>query len=358
MSEPFAIDVSEGAVRDLRRRLEATRWPVGVDSDGIARSALEPIVDYWRTGYDWSRQQESLNRRPQFVETVSGTRIHFVHLRASDPRAKAVLLLHGWPGSFIELLEVAELLGPDYNLVIPSVPGFGFSPVPDQAGMSNRRIAGLLVTLMTALGYDTFAAHGGDIGAGIASWIALDFPQHLTALHINYIPGSYAPPEAGDPTEEERAFLQFRAEWSDSAGAYAHIQRTTPLTAAYGLSDSPVGLAAWLIEKFRLWADPASTIPLDVILTNLSIYWFTNTIAGSMRYYLESSKTPLALPHERRITVPTTIARFPLEMPFPPRSWVERGYDVVRWTEMPRGGHFAALEAPDLLAADLREWLR
>jgi pimeloyl-ACP methyl ester carboxylesterase len=356
MVERFAIDIPQRALRDLRDRLAATRWPPGIDdSGGLARAKFEPIVDYWRDGFDWPRQQQALNRWPQFTAHVDGTRIHFIHARAARPGATPVLLLHGWPGSFIELLAVGEALGTRYDIVIPSVPGFGFS---SPEGMSNRRIAALLATLMTELGYATFAVHGGDVGAAIGTWLALDFRERVTKLHLNYIPGSYAPPAADDITSEERAFLQSAADWWNLAGAYAHIQRTTPLTAAYGLSDSPAGLAAWIIEKFDLWADPASAIDRDTILTNVSIYWFTNTIAGSMRYYMESSRTPVALERGQRITVPTAIARFPLEEPFPPRSWIERGYDVARWTDMPRGGHFAALEAPELLSADLLEWLR
>jgi pimeloyl-ACP methyl ester carboxylesterase len=357
--EPYTIDIPDAALRDLSTRLAATRWPAGVvDRGGLPRASLEPVVDYWRDSFDWPSRQRALNEWPHFMAEVRGVRIHFIHVRAAKPDAPVLLLLHGWPGSFLEMLPVAKILAGECDVVIPSIPGFGFSSIAERPGMSNRRIAELLTVLMSALGYDTFAVHGGDIGAGVATWMALDFRDRLAALHLNYIPGSYAPPSANDLTAEERAFLEYNAQWSQSDGAYAHMQRTTPLTPAYALSDSPVGLAAWILEKFELWADPASEIDVDTLLTNVSLYWFTNTIAGSMRYYLESSLTPLALRSGQRISVPTAIARFPLETPFPPRSWIERGYDITRWTDMPRGGHFAALEAPELLARDLAEWLR
>ena len=333
MLRSFKIDISEAEIAELRRRIAATRWPSGVtDAGGIPLSEVRGLLDEW-LDLDWIAP---LNEWPQFI--ADG--VHFVHLRSGKP---PLLMLHGWPGSFIELLGVAERLRSSFDIVIPSIPGFGFSTAPVA---SNMALSDVMAGLMSTLGYERFFVHGGDVGAAIGTWLAIRHPSRALALHLNYIPGSYVAPGPDDP-----AFAAERAAWFDEHGAYAHMQRTTPLTAAYGPSDSPGALAAWIGEKFRLWADPASVIPNHVLLTNLSIYWFTNTIASSMRYYLESAATPLRL--TQRIDVPTHVAHFPHESPFPPRAYVERGYHIVRWTDMPRGGHFAALEAPELLAEDL-----
>jgi pimeloyl-ACP methyl ester carboxylesterase len=278
--------------------------------------------------------------------------LHFVHVRSGRP---PLLLLHGWPGSFIEFRHAIPLLRDRFDLVVPSLPGYGFSPLT-ATGVSSRRIAGVMAALMSQLGYERFGVQGGDWGASIGTWLARDVPQRLTGLHLNYIPGSYAP-VAADPTEEERAYLGERDRWLAEDGGYGHIQRTRPLTLGYALGDSPVGLAAWIYEKFVEWADPATLPSLDDILTNVTIYWFTNTITSSMRLYLESARTPLRFGAGERVTVPTAVLRTRLEAPMPPRSWVERVYDVVRWTETGRGGHFAALEVPELFAADVAAFL-
>ena len=357
-AERFHIAIPESAVEDLRLRLRNTRWPIGVgdSSGGFSISEAKRLATYWADTFDWRSQERSLNRIPQYVATVDALCIHFAFFASSNTNARPLLLLHGWPGSFIEFLGIAEILRADYHIVVPSIPGFGFSSAPSTAGLSNRRVAELLVKLMESLGYSRFGVHGGDIGAGIGSWMAVLFPERLTALHLNFIPGSYAPSSDLPPSDEERAFLLRRSQWSDSAGAYAHVQRTRPLTLSYGLSDSPAGLLCWIAEKFKEWSDPRSLLDVDTLLTNVSVYWFTNTIASSVRMYLESSQTPLALENKRRIEVPTAIAVFPYELPLPPRSWVERGYTVVRWTPIPAGGHFAALENPDALARDIREF--
>ena len=355
MIQPFTIDIPSGAVAELQRRLENSRWPEGVtDTGGIHKAEISRVVAHWRHRFDWFAQQERLNRYEHLIVDLDEASVHAVVMREPRGRSKPpIVLLHGWPGSFVELLPLATLLRDTFDVIVPSIPGFGFSSVPTAPGMTNRRIGALITALATALGYDTFAVHGGDIGAGVATWIAVDNPKRLDFLHLNFIPGSYSPEPAEDLTPAESEFLKRRTEWLERFGAYSHMQRTTPLTPAYALSDSPVGLAAWVLEKFILWRDPASTIDDDSLLTNLSLYWFTNTIASSLRYYLESSQTPLRLTAEQRVQVPTHIAHFPYEMPFPPRTWVERRYAVARWTTMSRGGHFAALEAPELLAADI-----
>ena len=354
--EPFSIDVPSSALTDLRERLRNARWPAGItdSSGGFAIAQTARLAKYWRDAFDWYAQQERLNSFPQFVTTIAGSRVHFVHLRSSTPsNALPVLLLHGWPGSYVELLSVGEQLSAERDVVIPSIPGFGFSSSPIVAGTSNRTVAGTMAELMSRAGYDRFVAHGGDIGAGVAMWIAILSPDRVAGLHLNFIPGSYAPPVADDMTAEERAFLEQRDRFSNTAGAYAHVQRTRPLTLAYGLSDSPIGLLAWIAEKFSEWTDPASSISDDILLTNVSIYWFSNTIASSVRFYLESSHTPLRFEAGSRVIPPLAVARFPFELPMPPRSWVERVFHVTRWTDMPNGGHFAALEQPARLASDI-----
>ena len=359
MIESVKVELPPGTIEDLHARLKATRWPRGViDSGGVPVSEMREVVRYWLEQFDWPKQEAAINSLPHFQTTSEGLRLHFIHVRSSRPGATPVLLLHGWPGSFIEMLPIVPILAEAFHVVVPSLPGYGFSEQPAEPGMSNARMAVLLGDLMKQLSYHRFVVQGGDWGAGIATWLALRQPGRVKGVHLNYIPGSYKPYVRNMPSAAETSFLRQSAEWLEKQGAYGHVQRTRPLTLAYGLSDSPIGLAAWILEKFREWADPSSAIPLDAILANITIYWATNTIASSMRLYLESALAPLRLGQGEHVTVPCGIARFPLEAPFPPRSWVERAYDVVHWTEMPRGGHFAALEAPELLAADIKEFIR
>ena len=358
MIEPFRVEVSSETIRDLRERLQATRWPGGVsDSGGIPLRDMRDIAHYWLEEFDWPARERDINRFSHFRVELGGLRLHCIHMKSARPDATPLLLLHGWPGSFVEMLSIVPMLTGSFHVVVPSLPGYGFSDAPASAGMSNEGIAALFAELMTVLGYDRFAVQGGDWGAGIATWLAVRFPSRVVGIHLNYIPGSYAPFVEGAPSAEEASFLRQRAQWSDEQGAYGHVQRTRPLTLSYALSDSPAGLAAWIAEKFREWADPRSAIPLDMILTNVTIYWATNTIASSMRLYLESARTSLRFERGERVRVPCGIARFPYEAPFPPRTWIERAYDVVHWTDMPLGGHFAALEAPERLAADVIEFL-
>lgn len=358
MTEPFEITVPDAALDDLQARLAATRWPAGVtDAGGLPLAELQALVRYWREGFDWRRQERRIGAFHHFRALVGGLGVHFLHERSPEPGALPLLLLHGWPGSFVEMLAVVPLLAGPFHVVVPSLPGYGFSDPPAAPGMSNARMADLFVELMAALGYQRFAVQGGDWGAGIATWLARKHPDRLVGMHLNYIPGSYAPSVGDDLTPEEAAFRRASDEWVTEFGAYGHLQKTRPLTLAYALGDSPAGLAAWIVEKFREWADPASELPLDDLLANVTLYWLTNTIGSSMRLYLESARTPLAFGPGERLAVPCAVAHFPLEAPFPPRHWVERVYEVRRWTEMPRGGHFAALEAPDLLAGDVRTFL-
>jgi len=348
---PFRIDIPPAVIDDLRTRLHATRWSGTLDeSDGYPLADLQRAVRYWADDYDWFAQQRVLNELPHFIADD----VHFIHVRNERADATPLLLLHGWPGSFLEFLGALPRLARSFHLVIPSLPGYGFSA---PRAMTNKAMATLFANLMRNLGYERFAAQGGDWGAGITTWMARLHPEHLLAIHLNYIPGSYAPHVDGPLDDDERAFFASRDRWVEESGAYGHVQRTRPLTLAHALADSPAGFAAWMLEKFREWAAPDSAITLDELFTNITLYWVTNTIHSSMRLYRESVATPLRLEPGERITVPTSIAHFPHEEPFPPRRWIERGYDIVRWRDMPHGGHFAALEQPDAFAADVEEAL-
>lgn len=330
-----------------RPDLDSIRWPDGVEEGGgISTDRVKALVAKWRD-FDFAAHERDLNRLPHFIEDG----IHFVHLRAAGAGAMPLLLLHGWPGSFIEFLKVAPMLADRFHLVIPSLPGYGFSEKPRQRGMSSSRIADRMLDLMQTLGYRRFGVQGGDWGASVATWMAIKEPDRVAGIHLNYVPGSYSPPPGPPPTPEEEESLASVAKWIDASGAYGRIQRTRPLTLAYGLNDSPAGLLAWIAEMFDDWSDPAAPVDDETILLNTTIYWTTSTIHSSMRLYLESVMTPLAL--TERVPVPAGFARFAREEPFPPRSWVERGYDVRHWSELPHGGHFAALERPRELADDV-----
>ena len=300
--------------------------------------------------------------------------IHCVHMKGRGSRPMPLIITHGWPGSVFEMLRIVPMLADPsahggstqdaFDVVVPSIPGYGFSEQPTAPGTSNSAVADLWIELMERLGYQRFAAQGGDWGAGISTWIARRAPERLLGLHLNYIPGSFRPwvESQTSLSAEERAFIADAARWFEEEGAYGHLQATRPGTLGIGLSDSPAGLAAWILEKIRAWADcdedVESRFSLDELLANVTLYWVTNTAASSIRLYRESKLTPLQLGPGERIRVPMGFAHFPLEAPSPPRRWVERGYEVRRWTEMPRGGHFAAWEEPELLAQDIREFFR
>ena len=286
-----------------------------------------------------------------------------------------LVLTHGWPGSFIEMERLIPLLtdpaahGGDpaeaFHVVAPSLPGFGFSPPPARPGVSSREIAEFWRALMAGLGYRRFAAQGGDIGAAVSVWLARLFPDSVAGLHLNFIPGSYRPAlaqPASPITADEQAFLDRTASWAAAEGAYIAIHATKPQTLAFSLTDSPIGLAAWIVEKFRAWSDCDGDVErcfsLDSLLTDISLYWFGDSLTASLRLYKENRLRPLAFDPGERVTPPLGVALFPREIAMPPRSWVERVLDVRRWTHMPDGGHFAALEQPELLAADIRAFFR
>jgi pimeloyl-ACP methyl ester carboxylesterase len=284
-----------------------------------------------------------------------------------------LLVLHGWPSTFFEMSKIVPLLadpaahGGDasdsFDVVVPSLPGCGFSDRPREPGMHKTRMAELFAKLMSEiLGYERFAARGGDIGAGVVTLLALDYPHHMIGIHVSDVFRPYLGPGARHFTDAERKFFEEERTWMEAEGAYDHLQATKPQTLAYGLADSPAGLAAWIVEKFRSWSDCGGDIERrftkDELLTNLTIYWVTNTINSANRLYFERDRAPRPLGPDDRVRIPTAVTIFPGDIEKPPREWGERVYDVRRWTEMPRGGHFAAFEEPELLAEDIREFFR
>ena len=376
--ESFAIPFSQPALDDLRDRLRRTRWPDEISGAnweyGVDISFLQQICAYWRDRFDWEAQVERFSAFHHYRYSSDKTGIHFIHEQGKGPAPIPLILTHGWPGSFLEMLRIIPLLtdpasyGGDssdaFDVVIPSLPGYGFSDRPASPGTDVFWVAELWTGLMSELGYERFAAQGGDLGAGVSTALGLRHPDRIIALHLNYIPGSYRPFLELDAklTSAEEEFFKVAGRWADERGAYAHVQRTRPQTVAYGLNDSPAGLAAWILEKFREWSDCDGDVyrrfTPDELLANVTLYWMTQTIHSSFRLYFEGRKAPLQFGEGEFVRAPTAIAHFPKELPFPPRVWIERGYNVQHWTEMPRGGHFAAAEEPELLAEDLRAFFR
>lgn len=376
---PYTVAIPEEILDDLRARLARTRWPDEVDGAGWEYGAslayMKDLVAYWRTGFDWRAQERAINAFSHFRARVAGTGIHFIHERGRGPAPMPLVITHGWPSSFSEMLPLIPLLadpgahGGDpadaFDVVVPSVPGFGFSDRPTERGMTRSRVAELWVRLMSALGYQRFAAHGNDIGAVITGWMALDHPERLIGIHT-MMPGFPGPdfgPGTPPMSEAERAFAARQDRWGREEGGYNLIQETRPQTLAYGLHDSPAGLAAWIVEKWRAWTDPDGDLDRhftrDTLLTNITIYWVTETANASGRSYYERARDPRRIPPDARIAVPTGVALSTEAVQRVPREWAERRYaDIRRWTEFDRGGHFMAAEEPALLAEEIRAFFR
>jgi pimeloyl-ACP methyl ester carboxylesterase len=374
---PFVVDVPQTVLDDLQARLGRTRWPDEVEGAGwdygTSLGYLRAVVEHWRTRFDWRQQERAMNALSHFRATVDGAGIHFIHARGRGPAPLPLLVTHGWPSSFVEMLELIPLLadpaahGGDpadaFDVVVPSVPGFGFSDRPTRRGMTRSRVAELWPRLMTGLGYERFGAHGNDIGAVITAWMAFDAPERLIAIHT-MMPG-FPPPIVGPDfrplSAAERAHAEVQAQWDREEGGYNLIQETRPQTLAYGLHDSPAGLAAWILEKWRAWTDPAGDLERhfsrDLLLTNVTLYWVTATANAANRSYYERAREARRI--SARITVPTGVALSTEAVQRTPRERAERGYaDIRRWTEFPRGGHFFAAEEPRLLADELRAFFR
>jgi pimeloyl-ACP methyl ester carboxylesterase len=349
--EPFSIEIGEELLEDLRARLERTRWPGPSPGERWAQGAdlsyVQELVAYWRDGFDWRVAERALNACPQFVADVGGVRVHFVHVRRGGV---PLVLTHGWPSAFTEGLGLVDRL-PGFDLVIPSLPGYAFSTRPDVC--TTPDVAALWHELMQGLGYERYGAGGGDWGAAVTTYMALQAPERLLGIHLSALDN--APPPTPPLTDAERAFLAATHHWDATQRGYSTIQSTQPQTLAYGLTDSPAGLAAWIAEKWRAWADPRCAIGRDFLLTLITLYWVTNTISTANRDYIDnySAGTPRL---DTSVSVRTAIANFHhnrVSEGVLPREWAERLYNVERFTNMPRGGHFAAAEAPELLAADI-----
>jgi len=374
--EPFKVSVEDAILEDLTLRLDLTRWPGSAPGDhwdyGVPQDYLQELITYWQTGYNWRTWEEKLNGFNQFTTEIDGVRIHFIHQRSPNPEAKPLLLVHGWPGSVVEFYKIIgpltepEKFGGDpkdaFHVVAPSLPGFGFSGAPEEPGWSVGRMSATFAALMARLGYDRYGAQGGDWGGAVMRWLGAYDSEHVIGIHTNF--PSASPPDRNNPwegvPEAERERWELRREELAGQKAYSAIQGTRPQTLGYALNDSPAGLAAWIIDKFWAWSDHGGDLETsfskDELLTNIMIYWVTNSAPSSARIYFE--RDPFTL--DSSGAVPVGVALFPKEINVPPRHWIEHRYGehLVHFTEMPRGGHFAALEEPELLTNDIRSFFR
>ena len=374
---PFTLRVPDEILADLRARLDRVRWPDEAPgagwTHGTSLAYLKELVAYWRERYDWRAHEARLNGWRQFTAPVGGIDIHVVHEPGVGPAPLPLLLSHGWPGSIVEFERIIPMLtdparfGGDpadaFTVVAPSLPGYTLSFQPGQPRVGVVEIADLFATLMTeVLGYQRFAAQGGDWGAFITACLGAAYPERLAGIHVNLLVVRRDQTPPATPTGEEQAYLEELAHWMREETGYLQIQGTRPQTLAYGLTDSPVGLAAWIVEKFRAWSDCGGDVERrfskDTLLTNVMLYWVTGAIGSSFWPYYARAHSAWPVSERRPVRVPTAYASFPREILHPPRAWAERVYDIRRWTTMPAGGHFAALEEPEALAADLRAFFR
>ena len=383
VAERFEIAVSDEALDDLHRRLGQSRWPLDPGNDdwryGTNRAWLQELVAYWRDGYQWRVHEAAMNRFAHYRVVLDDVPVHFIHRRGVGPSPVPIVLTHGWPWTFWDFGEVIDALadpgahGGDpadaFDVLVPSLPGFGFSVPLERTGVTVRTTAGLWVRLMReVLGYDRFGAHGGDWGASVTAQLGHEFPEHILGVHlslpvlmrVSYYSGlaaeDYAPSEAG--------WFERMQQRMATAESHVAVQARDPQTLGYALNDSPVGLAAWILERRRAWSDHDGDVfdalSRDFLITNVMLYWVSESITSSMRYYWENWRQSVRVVHDRvpAIEAPTAIAVFPNDLVFVPRRLAERYTNLVQWNEMPRGGHFAAAEEPDLLVEDLRSFFR
>jgi pimeloyl-ACP methyl ester carboxylesterase len=363
---PFTIDVPDEVLDDLRDRLRRTRWPdpepVADWSQGAPLATVQALCEYWADGYDWRAREAALNRFDQFVTTIDGVDVHFIHQRSRHRDALPIVLTHGWPGSIVEFHKVIEpLCDPTahggtaehaFHVVAPSLPGYGFSGKPTTTGWGVERIGDAWADLMARLGYDRYVAQGGDWGYAVTSALAARHPEHCVGIHLNFAP--LPGPVDDPPTAEQQAFLERAAYYRDWDSGYRIQQKTRPQTLGYGLADSPAGQAAWILEKFWSWTDndgsPSDALTNDEMLDDITIYWVTNSATSSARLYWESTGGT-----RPEVSVPTGFAVFPHEIMPVVREWVERTFHHIHhWSEFEHGGHFAAFEQPDSYVGDLR----
>ncbi|MCJ8012468.1 epoxide hydrolase [Paenibacillus sp. KQZ6P-2] len=365
---PFRITIPQSDLDDLQARLTRTRWPDElpgtVGKYGVSLEYMKELVEYWRNSYDWRKHEKQLNEYPQFTITIDGTNVHFLHVRSPEPDAMPLILNHGWPGSILEFLNVIDLLtnprtyggnpSDAFHLVIPSMPGYGFSGPTNETGWDVHRIARAWIQLMDRLGYDNYAVHGGDFGSVVALNMGQQAPDHICGIHLNFLP--MAPSgDLSDLSEEDKARIAKLESYLAAPAGHKVIQSTRPQTLAYGLTDSPVGQLAWIAEKFTEWSDPIRSIDRDLLLTNVMLYWLSGTAASSSRLHYESATIKR---QKKPCSVPIGIAVFSYDLFLPVRRLAERQYNIVHWSEFDCGGHFAAIEAPDLLSADIKTCFR
>ena len=360
----FAVNIPQSVLDDLLERLRRTRWPDEVRGAGwdygTNLSYLKELVSYWISKYDWRNTEKAMNRFPQFTTEIDGLQIHFIHVRGKHAKSSPLILAHGWPSSFYEMHKIIDPLTEHFDVVVPSLPGFGFSERP--LSRTTVSVDTIWRKLMTEeLRYKKFAVHGVDIGARITSALGRNHADVVTAIHIGSVDLDWPSPMPDEATlsNEEKDFIRRVARWEKEEGAYIEIQATRPQTLAYGLTDSPAGLAAWIVEKFRAWSDCGGDIESrfskDELLSTITLYWVTNTINSSNRRYYDKRHQKITPNMMRKVEVPTGIAMFPGEKELVvPRSWADRAYNITRWTDMPRGGHFPAQEEPELLVKDIR----
>jgi epoxide hydrolase len=377
---PFRIEVSELAIQDLKGRLARTRWPVQTPGEGWTRGVpveyLRELSGYWQTRYDWREHEARFNEYPQFTVSIDGQTIHFFVVRSPEPTARPLLLIHGWPGSFVEFTDVIAPLsdprahgggdaGDAFELVIPSIPGHGFSMPLVEAGWTHQRIAAAFTKLMRRLGYERYGVQGGDAGSAIAPWLGRLDPTRVVGVHTNalvQLPSMLQLMLASiiSSKAERKRLALFKHYFQEMMG-YAQIQGTRPKTLSYGLNDSPVGQLAWIVEKFKEWVDPSAALPDDAVardklLTNVSLYWFTGTAGSSANLYYETLHDPDLKKRPPRNLVPTGVLVSTQDVTI--RRWAERENNIVHWTELYFGGHFAAAEAPEAFVRDVRKFFR
>jgi len=364
---PFTIAIAADVLDDLKDRITRARIPQAVHrmgwTEGMDVDALRAVLAHWRD-FDWPSAEAAINRVPAFRAEVDGYDIHFVHVQGTGAARVPLILTNGWPSCFTELLPLVPLLtkevdGLSFDVVIPSLPGYGFSARPHEPGTNITRIADIWSRLMVGLGYDRFVAHGSDMGSGVAERLRANHANRVMGIHLMNVNWFYPRPDG--LTEEEEAYLNTARQWQLHEGAYTMIHSSKPQTIASALNDSPAGLAAWIGEKFRAWSDGGGridgAIALDALCTVLTIYWITQTIGSSQRLYREAFTDPGVMLPPPKEGVPVGVAIFPRDIAPAPRSWGERWLDIRHWTVMPRGGHFPGFEAPDLLAADIRQFV-
>jgi pimeloyl-ACP methyl ester carboxylesterase len=363
---PFRVEVSDAVLDDLRDRLARTRWPDQIPGSGwdygTDLAYLQDLCGYWETKFDWRAQEDRFNRWPHFLTDIDGQQIHFIHAKSDDPNALPLIMSHGWPGSVSEFLDVIEPLRESFHVVVPSLPGYGWSGPTTQPGWDVKRVAQAWAALMARLGYDRYGAQGGDWGAMISAQLAALDPEHVIGLHSNMLLAFPEDASGITLTDEESADLAAAGAFMQTGSAYQEIQGKNPQTLGYGLTDSPAGLAGWIVEKVRAWTDnngsPEDAVTRDQILTNITVYWVTKTINSSIRLYCESQRSARFGPVGEYIGVPTAAAVFPKEMFRIPRAYAESRFNLVRYNRFDRGGHFAALEEPDLLVDDIRAFFK